>query len=351
MPASMPSVSSLPHGALLWERVDGVVGRASTLGDLRAHGLQLLAAARSRRLGQRPPAETAELENAAAMRVLAVEHLLRRIREVCDGQLVLMKGYEIALRYPDAVQRPFGDIDLLAPDPWRAYGQLRAAGFEPIGLGDAYYADRHHLQPLALPSLPVPVELHRMPQWVRWSRAPRAEELVEHAVASRTGIDGLLAPAPAHHALVVAAHSWAGLPLRRVVDLLDAALLADEAEPGEVERWARAWDVEGVWEFTTRVQASLFAGAPAPRAARVWGRGALEVRDLTVVEQHARRLLSPLAVLPARRALLEMAVSLVREVTPRDDEGWRAKTTRAGIAVRNAFRDRSGHEAALRRRS
>src|SRR5581483_3888566 len=139
------------RGALGWERVDGVVGRASTLGDLRAHGLQLLAAARSRRLGQRPPAETAELENAAAMRVLAVEHLLRRIREVCDGQLVLMKGYEIALRYPDAVQRPFGDIDLLAPDPWRAYGQLRAAGFEPIGLGDAYYADRHHLQPLALP--------------------------------------------------------------------------------------------------------------------------------------------------------------------------------------------------------
>src|SRR5581483_5603120 len=100
---------------------------------------------------------------------------------------------------------------------------------------------------------------------------------------------------------------------------LDAALLADEAEPGEVERWARAWDVEGVWEFTTRVQASLFAGAPAPRAARVWGRGALEVRDLTVVEQHARRLLSPLAVLPARRALLEMAVRLAREDDARGD--------------------------------
>ena len=68
------------------------------------------------------------------------------------------------------------------------------------------------------------------------------------AVPSATGINGLLAPSPAAHALLLAAHAWAHHPLGRIGDLIDVAavLPADErpAAAALAQRWEWEADVE-----------------------------------------------------------------------------------------------------------
>lgn len=334
----------------LWDALDEVVARAPGVVDLRAHGLHLVAAARLRRLGRPLPPELADDQQKAALRSLAVPVLLERIRAACEGPILLLKGYEVALHYPAPTLRPFADIDVLVPDPERAFRALTAAGFRPLGPSEDYYDGLHHLRPLCLPSLPVVVEVHRRPVWVRWSAAPSVEELVEHAVPSLSGVDGIQTLAPAQHALVVAAHSWAGAPLRRIGDVVDSAALAAGVEPGAIDAWARRWDVDGLWRYLERVADTLFAGAPPPASVRTWGRSALQVREATVFEQHERRLLGAFAVLPLRRALWQAAVELASDVMPVRGETWGMKLRRTALALRNAFVGRSRHEAALKKR-
>src|SRR5262249_29451271 len=161
--------------------------------------LHLLAARRLRARGLPVPDDLAEAERSAGLMTLAVPSVLRRIRAACDGPVVLMKGYELALRYPDPALRAFSDIDILLEDPEAASGALRAAGFQPTDFEDAHFEGRHHVRPLVLPDMPLVIEVHGRPEWVSWSPPP-ARLLIDSAVPSRTGIDGLLAPAPAHHA-------------------------------------------------------------------------------------------------------------------------------------------------------
>lgn len=333
-----------------WPAVGAIVDRAPTVADLRAHGLHLVAAAWWREQGRELPPELKEAELAASLRVLAAESLLERIRGACDGPLILMKGYEVAARYPEPTQRPFTDIDLLVPEPERTFEALLRSGFEPIGYDAAHYGPLHHLRPLCLPQLPIVVELHRRPEWVRWSTPPSAQEILEHAVASRSRVDGLLAPSPAHHALIVAAHSWAGMPLRRLGDVVDTALLAAAADPEETRAIARRWDVNGLWAFNERVHEMLFRGAEPPLAVRLWGRAALSTRDPIVLAQHTRRILGPFAVLPVSRAVPQAVVQLALEVQPNRGETWHAKLRRVGLALRHAFVRRSQHDARLSER-
>lgn len=324
--------------------MDGLVDRAPAPAALRAHGLHLLAARRWRELDLPIAADVLEDERLARLRSLAVPAILARIRAACRGPIVLMKGFEVASRYPDQSLRPFQDIDLLVPDPEGAVRELRAAGFQPVGYDDAHYAGRHHLRPLWLPELPIVVEVHHRPEWVPWCTPPAPAELVQRAVESRCGVDGILAPAPSHHALMLAAHSWAGAPIRRILDLVDTALLSKEVERGEIERWSSVWGIEGLWSLTSRVQDTLFAGAPAPRPLRLWGSSVLAVREATVLEHHLRRLLAPFAVLPPRRALRQSAGELFRYVTPAEGEEWRTKLARSRLAIRDAFVARSDHD-------
>ena len=74
--------------------------------------------------------------------------------------------------------------------------------------------------------------------WISWAPPPSTAELLSESVDSATGISGVLALSPAHHALVLAAHSWEGTPLRRILDLVDVTLVAQEADP--VELWDAA---------------------------------------------------------------------------------------------------------------
>lgn len=326
-----------PRAARLWQAVDELVDRAVDLDGLRAHRLHLFAARRWRTLGLPVPAALAEEERSSAVTALTVPVVLERLRAACAGPLVLMKGPELAASYPDAALRPYRDVDILTPDPEAVQRSLVSAGFVPIGYPDGYYAHRHHLRPLQLPSLPLVIEIHRRPEWMSWSSPPPVEELVATAVPSSVGVEGFLGLAPSRHALVVAAHSWAGMPLRRVLDLVDVASLAARSDTSEIAAVAEQWGVAGLWELFASAIEALFYRAQMPSSLRIWARNLASVRDATVAESHQRRILSPFWVLPGHRAAAVTVGQLVRALTPLADESWRKKLSRTGRAVRHAF--------------
>ncbi len=122
--------------------------------------------------------------------------------------MILHKGPEVAAHYPDPILRDFGDVDLIVRNAEEVQRALIAAGFEEIG-DPALYVDIQHLRPLRWPELPLRVEIHSRPKWVEALPGPSTEELFAAAVPSTATIDGFLALPPQHHALVLAAHSWA----------------------------------------------------------------------------------------------------------------------------------------------
>jgi hypothetical protein len=328
----------------LWSAVDRLIDRADNLEDLAAHGLHLLAARRWAMLGRDVSETLLETARGAGAVVLAATIALERAREAYDGSILLMKGLEIGERYPNAALRPLRDVDLLVDQPEQAQCALIDAGFEPVGEDDAYYADRHHLRPLYLPGLPIVVELHRHPQWVSWAAGPSPAELFSDAVASATGLPGVFAPSPAHHAAIVAAHSWSGTPLRRILDLLDLTLLAGEADQAELWETARKWQVEGVCKTLSDAAAAvLFDGPRMPWHVRMWAGDVFHVKERTVLSNHVRRIASAFSALPPRGAVAEAGRALGRTVKPAGDETWPSKLQRAGRAVHHAFQPVSRH--------
>ena len=341
--------TSFDRTAELWAAVDRLVDRAASLDNLAAHGLHLFAARRRRALGQDVPEAMIDEERRAAAVLLGATIALEQARAAYDGTMLLMKGLEVGERYPDPSLRPLRDVDLLVDRPARAQRALLAAGFEPIGPGDEYYAGRHHLRPLALPGLPIVVELHRRPEWVRWATPPSAPELFSEAVPSATGIDGVLAPSPAHHALLVAGHSWAGAPLRRILDLVDVTLLAGgDFDRADLWETARKWEVDGVWKTTSvAVDAVLFGGPTLPWHVRGWAGDLTKVRERTVFANHVRRIASPFSALPMRRALPEAARAAGHAVRRAEEDTWTSKLRRAARALRHAFHPISRHTRGL----
>jgi hypothetical protein len=337
--------ASSDRAAELWAAVDRLVDRATSLDNLAAHGLHLFAAHRWRAVGRKVPEALVDEERRAGAVLLAATIALEQARAAYDGTMVLMKGMEVGVRYPDPILRPLRDVDLLVDRPDRAQRALVAAGFEPVGRDDAYYARRHHLRPLALPGLPIVVELHRRPEWVGWAPPPSAPELLSEAVPSVTGIDGVLAPSPAHHALLVAAHSWAGAPLRRILDLVDVTLLAGgDFDRAELWEAARKWEVDGVWKTTSAAaDAVLFGGPSLPWHVRLWARDLADVRERTVFTNHVRRIASPFSALPVRRALPAAGRAAGHAVRRAEEDTWRSKLRRAARALRHASQPVSRH--------
>jgi hypothetical protein len=334
----------------LWRAVDAVIDRSPSSIDLRAHRLHLLAARRFRALGRAVPEEFAADERLAAAVTLGAEITLERARAAYDGTLVLMKGLEVARRYPSPTLRPFRDVDLLVDHAEEAQRALIAAGFTPVGIADRAYRDRHHLRPLTLPGLPVLLELHRRPVWISWAPPPSTAELLSDAVESATGIPGLLALSPAHHALVLAAHSWDGTPLRRILDLVDVSVVAQEADPVELWDAARRWRVDGVWRTMSAAADAVLYGAPGlPWHVRLWAGRAEAARDRSMGRDHVARLLSPFSVLPPKEALGVAAAAFARGVRRAEGETWRVKSARIRRAFRHAFERVSVHNDSLRR--
>ena len=288
---------------------------------------------------------SAELRSAAVLTLLASE-LLERVRAAVDGPLMLIKGLEVASLYPEPSLRPFADVDLLAAHPDAAYQALLAAGCVPIGHRDSYYEDRHHLRPLQWPGLPFAIEIHRRPEWPKWSEPPSSADLFSSTVPSATGVDGLLGLAPPAHAVVLAAHSWSGAPLRRLLDLIDVMVLAGSVRE-EAESLAARWDLLRVWRTTTAAAEALFLGRKAPWSLRIWARDLPEVRDRSVLGNHLRPLTGAFWGLSFHRALRVAGGELFSHSRPEPGEEWSAKLARTKGAFRHAFDNLSEHQLSL----
>ena len=354
---SLAAVRAGPHVAIERERrqaldigpvLERLADRAGSVDDLRLHKLQLVAARSWRGRGRLVPGPLLDEERYARMLALLTPIVLRRVRDAVQGRIVLMKGPEAAERYPDPALRPYGDLDLLVEDAPRVQRALLAAGFVEVGDAEPY-VDIHHLRPLACPGLPLPIEIHDRPKWLAGLVPPSPSELLESAVPSATGIDGILALPPAQHALVLAAHSWAHQPLQRVLELADVALVADEADRDELRALAARWGVAQLWRTTESAADALFAGGRRTLAMHVWARNLSRVGERTVLESHLQRWLSPFGALSPGAALVAALRRVGRDLRPRRDETWRTKAARTARAILSPFTRVSEHRRALDR--
>jgi hypothetical protein len=328
-----------------WAGLARLLDRDWDLDNLRTHHLQLLAAARMRELGLPVPLELVEEARRAQLSHLVARALLVRVREICSGPLLVLKGAEVAARYPASDLRPFIDVDVLAPDADAVNRELRRAGFVGVG-AELDWDSLHHVRRLAIPDLPISIEVHRRPKWVAGLAEPRVDELFAQAVPSATGIAGLLTPAPAVHAVLLAAHAWAERPLGRIGDLVDVTAMTENSDASAAEI-ARYFGIERVWRTTVAAADALLGDGQATWPLGVWARHLPRMREQTVLESHLRRLLAPCAALPFGSALREAAYAVARTTTPAPNEGWGDKLARMRRAIRHPLVSRSEHERRL----
>ena len=328
--------------ASIWEAVDRLLAGGDVPG-IRAHKLGAAASRRLRRLGRPVPALLAHDDRVAAAEMLAAPALLQRIRSVSEGPLVLIKGAEVARLYRDHA-RSFGDVDLLSPDPHRVQQALLESGFVEVDDSELF-VDHHHLRPLQWPRLPLKVEIHSAPAWPDRFTPPPLAEILQAARPSLVGVDGISAPAPAHHALVLAAHHWTMEPLHTLRDLLDVALVASAAGADELEKTARAWGLHRIWHATYGAADALLDGGRPTAALRLWARHLPALRERTVLDNHLLRWLRSFWELPPPAALAATVHALRLELLPEPGEPWRHKLKRVASAARHPGAPLSTHTA------
>lgn len=320
----------------LWNGVEALLERAESASpvDVTAHGIHLLAARHQRERGRPVPADWLVAERAAAVRAITFPALLNRVRTALDGPVILLKGPEIACRYPDPALRAFGDLDLLVPDAALAQRTLVQAGF--VELAD--YEIPHQQHPLRWPGMPLLLEIHNYPSWLRWMTPPSNRELFEMAVPSATGVPGIATLPRPEHALLLAAHSWRHSPLRRLVDLIDVAIMADETDPDHLGWLAQRWGLGPVWATTNDAIRALFVDPSATTwPLKTWAKHLVAIRDRTVMEKHVTAWIGGLWA-PTPRAKVRATVSLIAEdLRPLRGEPWSDKLARMGRAARDAF--------------
>jgi Uncharacterised nucleotidyltransferase len=324
----------------LWASVERLLDGADADGIL-VHRLGALAARRLRRLGRPVPPGLHAAERAAKTSALLTKPLLERIRPSCDGPLVLIKGPEVAQLYPGGA-RNFSDVDLLVPDARRVHDALKSEGFVEVD-DPELFVDHHHLRPLLAPGLGLKVEIHVGLPWPAGIESPDLAEIVDGAGPSKTGVDGISAPDPVHHALILAAHAWTHDPLGTLRDVVDVAAVAAAVPEPELDRAARGWGIDRVWRTTSGVAGALLDGRPRPLPLRVWA-GHLEgVRERTVLENHLERWLHSFSERPPGAAFGATASVLRQELLPTPGEPWRDKLIRVGRAFRHPRAPLSSH--------
>jgi hypothetical protein len=299
----MPS-SSWPQESV-WSRVDELVDRFQTVGQLYLHGLHLLAARRRRALGRPVPDELVASERAARAAIDDALAVLERVRAAVPGRIVLVHGLEVAASYPDRALRSFGDLDLLVDREPDARAALLRAGFEEI--------EADGPPPLVWRERPVPLELFDRPRWVDGLPPPDAAGLLSRAQPSSTGVEGIGALTPVEHALVVAANAWAHKPLRRARDLVDVAALTAPLDRAALGRAARAWRMEHLWSTTIGAADGLLSRHPT-LPLRSWARDVWELREQSFRERLLRHYLAVFWALPAQPAARATARTIRRDL-------------------------------------
>jgi hypothetical protein len=330
----------------IWDGVNRLIDAAPGIRDLQAHGLHLLAARRWREVGKPIPGDLAFAELWAAFRVNAARTILERIRLVCPGPLLVIKGPAVASRYPSAELRPFLDLDLLVRDPEAAQSALLADGFEAVP-SRLHPETVHHLQPLQLRGTPLSIELHRRPKWIEGLRVPDFDELLEGAAPAALGVDGILTLPPPQHALVLTAHLWAHDPLARLLRVLDVAVMAEAADPQELEQLVGAWKMERSWRVTSALADALFRRGERPLPLRLWARNLTSAREASILRMHAARILAPFSIQPVGRAVPAAGAAVGGLLRPQPYESWRGKIWRTVRQIANPRMRTSEHARAV----
>jgi hypothetical protein len=206
----------------------------------------------------------------------------------------------------------------------------------------------YHLQPLAWERLPLRIEIHTRPNWPRDLPWIPVEELFAQAVPEPSFPDGVLVPAPLHHALLLAGHGWTERTFGCLRDLIDVAVMAEGIPAAELQEKADAWGMGRLWAATRRaVETVLYQSRRPPLSLRIWARHLEDARERTVLENHLERVLSPFSALSFRQAGRRSMRMLAAEVRPLEHETWGDKARRAAQAARRAFVPRSDHEFQL----
>jgi hypothetical protein len=322
----------------LWSSVEALIDSASIDGVL-AHKLGPLAAARRRAAGEFLPEVLAAEERIASLAAMIASPVLRRIREVGDGPMVLLKGPEVAALYPPNGRR-FGDVDVLTPDAPGLHRSLREHGFVEVESGFDH-REHHHLVPLRWPVVPLCVEVHSAPNWPEDLSPPPVAEILEAAVPSVVDVDGFSAPNKAHHALLLAAHSWTHEPLKTLRDLIDVAALAAQEDAADLARGSNKWGIGRVWDTTRRAVDALFFDGRPPLALRVWARHLSSVRERTVFETHLQEALYPFWERPPGPATAKSLAAIRADLLPAQGESWDTKLGRVQRAIREAHLPRT----------
>jgi hypothetical protein len=323
----------------LWAAVDDLLAHADLEGVV-ANKLGPLAARRLRLRGEPVPERLAREQQLARAAFMTAVPLLGRIRELVDGPLLLVKGPEVACLYPDRA-RSFVDLDLLVEDGRAAHAALRANGFVEVD-DPELFLDHHHLRPLQAPGLWLKIEIHLRPMLPEGAEAPLGE-IFEAAVPSALAIDGISAPRPEDHALMLAAHAWGHEPLGKLRDLIDVAAVADLADEAELARSAKRWGMERIWRTSAEAEAAVLGSGRTPMALRLFGRHLPAVRERTVLENHLQRWLHSFWERPFRQALLQTGGALRQELLPEPGESWRDKLLRAKSALLHPRRSMTEH--------
>lgn len=320
---------------LNWARVEQLATATDDLETLAAHRLHLITARRWRSEGRGVPDELQKSEQLALLAWAGVAPTLRAAREAYDGRIALMKGPEIAMLYPTSCDRPFSDVDLLVEDAIEAQRALLAAGFVEIGEPE-FFRNIHHLRPLALPDMPLAVEIHSLPKWPDSLLPPPVQELLEATGASRTGVDGIAALSPEHHAICLAAHAWGHEPLARVGDVVDVAAAADHCDGTALRAAAAAWGMSRILGTTLRCADALFGEGRRSTPQRTWARHLAPPRRRTVAGAHLTGWLAPFSAEPPRAATVAAARAFVRDLRPARGERWHRKLVRGARAIAHA---------------
>lgn len=321
-----------------WPAVTRLVERLDAP-TIVAHRLAPLAADRWEELRRAVPQAFVRERRAAQLLPLLAGTVLARARDAYPGRMLVVKGPEIAAVYP-ANRRFYGDLDLLVDDAPGALDALIAAGFETVDAGSERRP--HHLPPVWWPGIHLPIEIHTHLNWPKHLVPPTNAEVFAEAVPSRLGIDGLETAAPAHQAILTAAHCWKHVPLRSVGDLIDVSVLAQQADADEIRRLAHRWGMSRIWHTTTAAADWMFEDRRRPVATRLWAQSLRRPREATILERHVRRWVTPFWALPPHRATVATARNIVDDLQPVDGEGWSAKLRRSIWVASHPSRTRSG---------
>jgi hypothetical protein len=335
--------------APLWREVERLVALAAHDADVLEHRLAPFAARLRRERGLAVSEQLAAVERRAALTALTGPMVLRRVRAAVEGDLVVVKGPEVAARYPDRALRGFGDLDVLARDAAGVHAALLAAGAVEVG-DPALFVDIHHLRPVGWPDLPLVVEVHSRPKWVDSLPPLSFDRVLVEAVPADVDAEGFLAPRPEAHAVLLAVHSWAHEPLRRLRDMVDVAVMLAESDWDGAHALAEAWGVARLWQTTEAAVDALFHDGTTPVPMRLWGQNLARARGRTVLEAHLERWCSDFSIMPPSRALVLLPGVLVDEVRPETGETWGDKLRRVALALRNGLRRRFEHDDELKRR-